>query len=315
MQHSPVAIALILASASASGAQPWFEDKEEGWFWYNEILEAERADRTVEEPPAAQPVLAETMPSLATVPQGPPVFSSAWLRESLDHYLQTAIDNPTPKNVQAFLYLQRLSLDRAERFSDAVSMALVADPALDETTRSPIAPFAANQTPALVAERRAGLLEEISRQAGIFFFFESTCPYCQAQAPVLSRLAEAYGFTVYAISVDGHPLPGGQFPDFRVDRGTANQLGVINYPAMYLAAPPNSYVNLAQGAVSMLELEERIVQASVLMGLITDDEFQDMRMRPIQTLADIAAPATDAELMNDPAALVLRMRQQLGRDF
>jgi hypothetical protein len=40
-----------------------------------------------------------------------------------------------------------------------------------------------------------------------------------------------------------------------------------------------------------------------------------MRMRPTQTLADISAPATDAELMNDPAALVLRMRQQLSRDF
>ena len=303
----------LLASTSASGATHWFEDKQEGWFWYNEVAE----DLPEDLPAADEPAIAKAahsepnrLPELP--PQAPALFSSAWLRENLDHYLETAIDDPTPENVQAFLYLQRLSLDRAERFSDAVSMALVADPALDETTRSPIAPFAANQTPKVVAERRARMLERISTQAGIFFFFESTCPYCQAQAPVLSRLAEAYGFTVYAVSVDGHALPGGEFPDFRVDRGTAEQLGVINYPAMFLVAPPNSYVNLAQGAVSMLELEDRIVQASVLLGLITEDEFQDMRMRPTETLADITSPP-DADLSTNAAALVLRMRQQLGR--
>lgn len=309
---SAVIATFALACASASGSQPWFENKREGWFWYNEAIIEEPAESPTEETPVDRTSAADPMPRADVVPQGPAGFSSAWLRENLDEYLETAIDDPTPENVQAFLYLQRLSLDRAERFSDAVSMALVADPALDETTRSPIAPFAANQTPKVVAERRARMLEHISTQAGIFFFFESTCPYCQAQAPVLSRLAEAYGFTVYAVSVDGHALPGGEFPDFRVDRGTAEQLGVINYPAMFLVAPPNSFVNLAQGAVSMLELEERIVQASVLLGLITEDELQDMRMRPTQTLADISAP-TDAELSTNAAALVLRMRQQLGR--
>lgn len=237
-RYGAVIATFALACGSASGSQPWFENKREGWFWYNEAIIEEPVESPTEETPVDTTSAADPMLRADIVPQGPAVFSSAWLRENLDDYLETAIDDPTPENVQAFLYLQRLSLDRAERFSDAVSMALVADPALDETTRSPIAPFAANQTPKVVADRRARMLEHISTQAGIFFFFESTCPYCQAQAPVLSRFAAAYGLTVYAVSVDGHALPGGEFPDFRVDRGTAEQLGVINYPAMFRARQP-----------------------------------------------------------------------------
>ncbi len=94
-----------------------------------------------------------------------------------------------------------------------------------------------------------------------------TAPIRDAQAPLLEALAARYGFAVLAVSLDGAGLKDGRFPDYRVDRGQAQVLGVLSTPALFLARPDQGEVApLAQGLLSFTQLRERIVLAAVRAG-------------------------------------------------
>jgi conjugal transfer pilus assembly protein TraF len=140
-------------------------------------------------------------------------------------------------------------------------------------------------------------LERIAKTAGVLFFFRSDCPYCEAQAPLLKLLEARYGFSVLPVSIDGAPLPGGAFLNFRQDRGQAQALNVVSTPALFLARPPNNMVPLSQGLLSLAQLQERIVVAAVEAGWISEHEYT--RTRPVT-----------ADLMLDPGQL----RTQLPDD-
>jgi hypothetical protein len=58
----------------------------------------------------------------------PAPLSAAWLRANLERFRDQAIDDPSPRNVALYLYLQRLVLDKAERFAEATQRAVWADP-------------------------------------------------------------------------------------------------------------------------------------------------------------------------------------------
>jgi conjugal transfer pilus assembly protein TraF len=74
-------------------------------------------------------------------PQGPPALSVEWIKENLEKYKVFAIDNPTPENVAAFMYLQRVMLDKSQRFAEQVKHVVQLDPYLDQGTRRPIATY------------------------------------------------------------------------------------------------------------------------------------------------------------------------------
>ena len=99
--------------------------------------------------------LAADSPKQRTAP-----LSAAWLRANLERFRDQAIDDPTTRNVALYLYLQRLVLDKAERFAEATQRAVWADPLLDETTRRPLATFAAN-----LVNREAGAAREAALAA------------------------------------------------------------------------------------------------------------------------------------------------------
>ena len=63
----------------------------------------------------------------------------------MEHYRDKAIDNPSPENVAAYYYLQRVMMDKAQRFTDMARRVVMSDPLLDENPRRPIATFAANE--------------------------------------------------------------------------------------------------------------------------------------------------------------------------
>ena len=223
----------------------------------------------------------------AAAPAGPRPLSAAWLRANLERYRDSAIDDPSPRNVALYLYLQRLAIDKAERFADATQRAVWADPLLDETTRRPLATFAANLVNREAGEALERALTETAKVAGLWFLYRSDCPYCEAQAPLLAMLAERYGLPVQAIALDARPLPGGFFPEFTRDRGQASTLGVVSTPALFLARPPDGVVPIAQGVLSLAELKARIVNAATEAGWIDADwrartraRVADLRMQP-----------------------------------
>jgi len=305
MRVLPLALCcLSLALPAPARADGFYFRGQEGWFWY------EREPQLAPEPEPARPTAVPPAPAATPAHQGPKPLSAPWLRAHLGAYRDAAIDDPSPRNVALYLYLQRLALDKASRFAAATQRAVQRDPFLDEVTQRPTATFAANLVNRQAGEHRTQALKAIARQAGLLFFFRADCPYCEAQAPLLAMLASRYGFTILPVSLDGAPLPGGVFPSFSRDRGQAAHLRVVSTPALFLARPPDDLVPLAQGLLSLAQLEERVVLAAVEAGWISEEVYS--RTRPITadlTLDPVALPAV---LPAEPEQL-LRVLQTLAR--
>lgn len=233
-----------------------------------------------------------------------------WLKEKLPEYHNRAIDDPTPENVSAYLYLQRVALDKAETFEQVAKRTVSLDPLLDENVRRPIASFASRQVDAQASLAARQTLGELAKDTGLFFFFRSDCPYCEMQAPIIDSLSQRHGFRILPVSLDNRPLPSGLFPDFRNDQGQAEQLGVIATPAMFLVRAPNHFAGLGQGALDQAELERRILSAAAEAGWIDRRTLQ--ATRSVRHDLKLTAPpsTTLPSVADDPAAMIDLLRAQ-----
>ena len=126
---------LLGTSVAIADAARFYEREAEGWFWYRRDPLPPAPVLPPEPPPAPVPPEPEPEPPPESAsPPEPAPLSAAWLRANLETYQQRAIDDPSPTNLAVFLYLQKIALDKASRFTDAFQRAVQNDPALDETT-------------------------------------------------------------------------------------------------------------------------------------------------------------------------------------
>ena len=321
--HLLILLTLLLQAVAVWGDEAvavpevsYFADKQRGWFWYEVLPEPVLEKKSELNPPKPAPSKSETaeqqpkvvepqpaQPTQAT-PAEPAPLSSAWLRKNLESYLNQAIDNPSHENIAAFYYLQRVMMDKAERFTNAARYVVMSDPQLDETVRRPIATYAANEANHQASVAADKGLKDIALQAGILFFFRSDCAYCHVQAPILSMLERAHGFKIYAVSLDGLPMPNGLFGNFKLDRGQAALLGVEQTPALFLMKPPKQIVPLSQGVLSLEEMTSRILLAAKEAGWLEPSQYQitqGIRSTPLLLpTAGSISPAT----AQDPLSLI-----------
>ncbi len=300
---------LLLAYPSAwgvdmtSASEPlFFLDKERGWFWRESQPERKKAELVTPKPSLPNPLPTQESPKPSPPEQSP--LSAAWFRKNLEHYRDQAIDDPSPENVAAYYYLQRVMMDKAHRFTDVARQVVMSDPMLDENQRRPIATFAANETNRLAGIASEQVLASLARQAGILFFFRSDCPYCHIQAPLLAVLEKRFGFKVYAVSLDGKPMPGNLYLDFHTDRGQANFLGVASTPAMFLMKPPDELLSLSQGALSLDDLTGRILVAAHESGWIDDAVFDATRGQRLSPSLIPSPSSVPVEALSDPVELI-----------
>ncbi len=194
--------------------------------------------------------------------------------------------------------MQRFAIDRSEQFSDATELAVVGDPFLDEITRRPAATFASQQVDRDAGNAKNMLLKSVAERVGIFFFYKSDDDYSDLQAPLIKMLEQGEGFSIIPVSMDGKPLPSGLFPHYKTDEGHAKQLGIVTFPAVYLASPDGQFAPIGQGPMSLPELNHRILVAAKRNGWVTDEEFN--RTRPVLNLENnIAERLASPELGSD----------------
>jgi len=310
--------AWLLPFQSAIAAQDsFFDRKEEGWFFYEPIPEEPEEPELVKKPepkPTPAPV-AKAPESAKPAEKEPAPLSTAWIRENFQNYVDKAVDDPSPENVRAVMYLQRAMMDKGNAFADATERVVMGDPYLDEISRRPIASYGANKASKFAKQNQEKLLEKVADSAGIYFVYSSTCKFCIAQAPVLKALERKYGLTILPISIDGMPLPTGDFPEYKVDNGQAKMLNVQKTPALFLVKPelgfPNGFAPISQGAISMGEAENRIALAALNAGWIDESEYNETR--PVDksvTLADNLDHINEEDL-KDPDRLVSILRERL----
>ncbi|TDX23691.1 F plasmid transfer operon protein TraF [Modicisalibacter xianhensis] len=180
------------------------------------------------------------------------------------------------------MYLQRYAMDRSSQFADVTQLAVVGDPWLDESVRRPTASFASQDLDRQAGNARNQLLSALAERVGIFFFYSSDCAMCEAQVPIM-KMAQR-DFKVVPISLDGKDLPSAPFSDVKADSGHAEMLGVEQLPAIYLASPDGQFAPIAQGAIALNEMRERMIIAARKAGWVTEEEFN--KTRPILNLED-----------------------------
>ena len=207
--------------------------------------------------------------------------------QELPKVVDRAWDNPSPQNIRHFLILQQFVMNRAEQFRNVTQQVVTGDPWLDETSRRPLGAETGRLVNEQAGKARHELLATLSQRAGLWFFFRSGCPYCEGQAVVMDVMRHHYGFTVIAVALDGQPLGNGLFPDYRHDRGQAQQLQVQTVPATFLVSPAGRFSAISQGELALNEMQSRILVAALREGWVSQDEYD--RTRPV--LKPAPAPA------------------------
>lgn len=311
-----LAILLVLLSdaSTALAESPFYQEKERGWHWYEDPpKKKEDAPKKIEPPPPPVSVVV-VPPAKPPEIKGPAMFSAAWLRENMSAIRDDAIDNPDdPAKVRAFLYSQRVLMDKAQRFASAASTMAQTDPLLDETNRIPMDAAAIAAVQQGISKDREEAVKYMAGVGGILFFFDSTCPHCTTQFAALEWMKKDYGYTVKNISVDGKPIPG-MAAGWAKDEGQAKALGLTIMPTTIFAVPPDRYYIISQGYHSAQTLGEKIVMAAMGDKLLPERlmKSQQVYERGVLTADDLRDPNLNPA---DSKSWVEALRKKLGARY
>ncbi|WP_420213493.1 conjugal transfer protein TraF (plasmid) [Burkholderia aenigmatica] len=303
---STIASAQLVSSTQGPAARDpaYYAGKNDGWFFYN--------DPKPKHPPVgAEPAVAtppETSPTIP--PEKPKLFSVEWLRASMPKLLDNAMNNPTPENVAAYLWSQRMMLDMTDDFKSTAEKVVASDPYLNESVRIPSATFAKRDMLFAISKAKTQIVADLAKSSGLWFFFDSQCAFCRTQYATLQRVQQNAGFTVKNISLDGASLPG--MRDFVTDksRKVFKSFGLVLTPAVVMAVPPNRFLVVAQGAMAESDLIDKIVVAAADQQLIPKEltDLVNLERRGILTQQDFAELRANNADVDDPKVLVKMMR-------
>lgn len=299
---------LMMSQLAGAGDSPgYYGNKGEGWFWYQDPKEAARMHPVPVAPPAVTPQ--------------PPVFSTAWMRANMDKLRDQAIDQPTDAKgnpssaVIAYMYLQRVAMDKAQNFANAAERAVQADPLLDENNRVPFGTAAAGLFNRTLDQDKKAALNTLARQTGLWFFFDSRCTFCSAQYEVLQRFTRKHPFRVRYISLDQKPLPG--MTVWSPDRGQAKLLQLKITPTLVLIRPPNHFYVISQGLSSEETMARKMLLVADSQKLLPPEQLKAARPydKGVLTTEQMNAPSPRQAIPDHPEAWVDYLQKNLRGDY
>ena len=258
---------------------PFFEDSERGWFWYEKLTDEEKA--TVKNPvkPPKQQKISESKVQTKQPEDRP--LSQKWFRENFEKYQDLAIENPHDKEaMRNYLYLEKYMMDRAVTFGYERQKVIMSEPFLDGTTRRSTANFGMRSMNINASQNRQATIKALSERSGLVFFFRSDDGFSQQQLSPLVSLANNYHFEIKPVSIDGGNLAETPWLDSEVtiNAGQAETLGVRKVPAVYLfVAASGQFEMVSQGLQAQTQLEKRIMFAAQRGQLISNEEFEESR--------------------------------------
>jgi conjugal transfer pilus assembly protein TraF len=250
------------AAASAPEDSPYWRRSREGWFWQKDLPLVRKPI-----PPKAKPPTQAAPGPNELSPDERDLAALADFKLRMERALNVATINPTEANVMRYLELHAEARRKASVLADVGSAVALRMPWIDGTTSGsrPVQPTAQRAFDAIKLQDRDQLLRELTQTHGLYFFFRSNCAYCHVQGPMLRQFQEKYGFTVFAVSLDGGQLP--EYPNAVRDNGLAQRvadaMGVPSQhfvvPAIVLAKPSTKEViPVGFGAMTMDEMADRV---------------------------------------------------------
>lgn len=279
----------------------FIERKAEGWFWYKDPKDAPK--------PKLKPVPPKAASAQAAKASEPAIepFSTKWLQVNMPKLMEKAIDDPTRENVQAYLYAQRVAMDKAQVYAERARDVVATDPFLDENNRVPLSTYAKTFFLKGVEDGKEDALKHLAKVGGLWVFFDSTCSFCQTQIYSVQELAKRHGFLTKYISMDGKGVPG--LKSFVRDNGHARMLNLSITPTTVLVVPPNGYYIVSQGMMAESQLGDRLVLAADAQNLLPKEVTARVRAydRGVLTPDDTKTGASQ-----DPKEWVKYLQERLS---
>ena len=229
--------AVIVQMMASSLSASWHDRKAEGWAWY-EDRQVEEKQSEVNEPKSNAQILSE-------------------IRVDLEEKLAKATLKPTKENVEAYIKAQKVVLDRSMHFANVWQRVILLNPDLDSTRKVPVSQYGSQLYKSELRKKKEGLIRSLSSEYGLFFFYDSSCPYSVAFSEVIKAFSSQYDWEVVAISVDGGSLK--EFPEYQLDNGISSSFGVQGVPALFAINPKEEKVApIAYGLVAVDKIEDNI---------------------------------------------------------
>lgn len=213
----------LSAEASSNG---YFAEHAKGWHWYDDPkIDAEEDDGVEEEQSDAlkkeKQKQKESDKKNGKEQEKSPTEEMAMVREKIENALNKAVLYPNHDNVKNYITLQNQITERASQFQHYWQSVLLQSPDLDFSVMHPTSNLAKQAELTVAKNKEEAIIRELAKKSGLFFFYRSSCIYCQRFAPIVKDFAETYGITVIPITTDGVSLP--EFPNSQVNRGQAEQ--------------------------------------------------------------------------------------------
>ncbi|GAB6075187.1 conjugal transfer protein TraF [Desulfurobacterium crinifex] len=224
-------------------------DKETGWFWKREGQETEKK---VEEKKEVQKFMhaenrqpkelknkdAELLASLPVrlTEKDLEKLTPAQIGELYSLYVERALYKPNIADYETILLIQNYAMRKSVAYTVALQKVLREHPEWNPAVSHPPSTFGRRVDFWAREEKISKMLRKWKDKAGLYFFFEENCAFCRAQAPILKRFQNFFGWKVLALSDSGGCLK--EFPDCSLDYGhLAEKLGVSVFPAIFLGIP------------------------------------------------------------------------------
>ncbi|HJT22636.1 MAG TPA: conjugal transfer protein TraF [Nitrospira sp.] len=183
---------------------------------------------------------------------------AAWLKVLLTAKREAALDQQTESNLLAYLRVHKETFNRSQRFTDMWQTVVWTHPELDFTAGNPSSIVGHEIYAEQKKVEEEQLLTSMRDRMGLFFFYTSTCPFCQKQSQLLKVFADTYGISVKPVTRDGRSLV--EWPDSEMDNGMGDQIGVNKVPVIYMAIPEEQFlVPIGAGVLTVQELHDRMV--------------------------------------------------------
>lgn len=297
----------------------------DGFFYYKDPKEIKKKEKPKSKEKPKTPAAPAPEPKKEEAPaQALPkkkALSVEWLNEMLPVYLNRAIDDPSDKNVLIYKYLERMAIDKASNFTKKSQEVIEKNPMLNEAVRFPIATAARSQALFQIERAKKAIFADISKKAGLWMFFNSRCAFCHSQYATMQNLQKHHpNLVIEYITTDGGIIQGMQ-GNFRNDKGghKARSLGIQLTPAVVMVVPSkNTLAIVAHGAMSMDELEHKIVTAAIDMGIADSNltNLATLQDRGIVKPEDIKKIQDEYEnIGDDPDKLIRLIEKSIGKNM
>lgn len=279
-------LAIATAQPCAADGSYYNRDKEKGWFWYEKLPEPAPEPEPVEPPKPPEPIVIIQAPPKAeepieVPPEGPPALSSAWLKANLETYLFKAMDDPTPENVTAYLYLHRLMMDKSSGFADSAQVAMASEPMLSNDVRRPRFEAASSIMSKRASAESALLLRQVADNGKYVLVVSSQCDTCAPFSISAATLAKQSGVALDIVTSDGAAPAtlGPRMADVRADPKLLAALAPATIPSLYLLRADGSSALVTASPMPATDMVATALNLSYGRGWISEEAFQKTRAR------------------------------------